>query len=307
MKFTRYLCLLLSLCAAVNCTSAQVTIAPGFERTLTQSAADGGSAGDNGNVSFILNSAYSTTAKTIKAEASGGLSVGTGAANSQIFYEFDVGSTPETEGHTVGAWVSYSVDWRGFQLILSTLGTNASVVVELVLRDLTEGRNLRVEPIHSLDLKTHSYKIITAGFDFNDSASKADTFAAVLKRGHSYRVTLRMSSTLMVIAPTSTQSTCDYMDGLTGGGTGRVELNSLFVKIGLDERDVLQKLEAFQNHRHIYLTGVGIGHNNTEAASSPPIFDKSPPVVVTSPPIIVTDDGPELRPSATEKPKPRKE
>ncbi|MEP7149766.1 MAG: hypothetical protein ABI857_12880 [Acidobacteriota bacterium] len=52
-------------------------------------------------------------------------------------------------------------------------------------------------------------------------------------------------------------------------------MNSLFVKVGLDEREVLERLDSLQNHRHIYLTGKGDGHNDTEAASSPPITDKT--------------------------------
>jgi len=56
-----------------------------------------------------------------------------------------VGGTPATLGNTIGAWVSYSVNWQGYQVILNTLGTNASVVVELVLRDTSEKQNLNVE------------------------------------------------------------------------------------------------------------------------------------------------------------------
>jgi hypothetical protein len=276
MKTAPLVCLLLLLISSVPYAQAQVNIAPGSEFTLTQNPANGGSATDNGNILFTLVSNFSTSAKTIKAEVSGGLSIGTGEARSQIFYEFDVGESPGTTNNTVGAWISYSVDWQGFQLILSTLGSNASVNVDLILRDMTEGRNLHVEPIHALDLKTHSYKIITAGFDHNDSGTKVNTFPAVLKRGHTYRLTLRLSSTLFVIIPSASLSICDYMDGLAGGGDGGVQLNSLYVKAGLDEKEILQRLDSFQNHRHIYLTGIGAGHNNTQAASSTPMVERVP-------------------------------
>lgn len=267
--------LLLISCAST--AAAQVLIAPGSEYTLTQDAATGGSAGDNGNVSFMRNSDFSLAAKTIKAEVSGGLSLGTGAANAQIYYDFQVPASPGTTGNSVGAWVSYSTVWQGLQVILATLVSNASVDVDLVLRDMTEGRNLRIEPIHSLDLKTYTHKFITAGFNFDDSGSKGSTFPAVLKRGNSYRLTLRMSCTLMVISTSPVVSICDYMDaGGGGGGNGRVQLNSLYVKVGLDEREVLEKLGGFQNHRHIYRTGRGEGHNNTEAASSTPISGPKP-------------------------------
>jgi hypothetical protein len=284
---------LLGLCALLSIVggsvSGQIAIAPASDYTLTQDPATDGTSGHNNAFSFDLASAHSLSAKTIKAQASGGLSIGTGVAHSQISYDFRVPATTGTSGNTVGAWVSYSTQWQGFQLILASLGTNASVVVDMVIRDTTEGRNLHLEPIHELDLKTYSYKIITAGVDLNDSGSKANTFPAVLIRGHTYRITLRLSATLMVISPTGLPSTCDYMDGLTGGGTGRVQLNTLFVKVGLDEKEILQKVNGLFNHRHIYLTGRGVGHNNVEAASSLPI-PETRSAVETSAPLIVVDE-----------------
>lgn len=305
MKTLGLVCLLISLFLFVDTALAQVTINPGFERTLTQSDADGGSATDNGNISFLLLSDYDVAAKRIRAEASGGLSIGTGEARSQIFYEFEVGDSPGTTNRTVGAWISYSVDWQGFQLILGTLGTNAAVNVDLVLRDVTAAQNIHVEPIHALDLKTHSYKIITAGFDFNDSGLKVDTFPAVLRRGHIYRLTLRLSTTLFVIAPSGTQSLCDYRGVFTGGDNGRVELNSLFVKVGLDEKEILERLNSIENHRHIYLTGRGVGHNIAEAESSTPIPGDTKPLDVSGPPIVVTGEPKNSRSKQFESPRPR--
>jgi hypothetical protein len=305
MKTVGLVCLLLLLFSFADRVRGQVTINPGFERTLTQSDADGGSATNNGNVSFFLLSDYNVATRRIRAETSGGLSVGTGESRSQIFYEFEVGDSPGTTNRTVGAWISYSVDWQGFQLILSTLGTNASVNVDLVLRDVTASQNIHVEPIHSLDLKTYSYEFIDVGFDFNDSGLKVGTFSAVLRRGHTYRLTLRLAATLFVILPSGTQSLCDYLGAFTGGDNGRVELNSLFVKVGLDEKEVLEKLNNFENHRHIYLTGRGIGHNNVEAESSPPIPPDPKLSGVSGPPLVVTGVPKDSRPKQFESPKPR--
>ena len=270
MRFRSFGTVVLFMVTLASASIAQVAIAPGSERTLTLNDATGGSAVDNGNVTFDLGSAFDLGAKTIKAQVSGGLSVGTGESSAQIFYDFDVPASPANSGNSVGAWVSYSTQWQGFQIILASLSSNSSVEVDMVLRDITDLRNLHVEPIHSLDLKTYKYKVITAGVDLDDSGSKANTFPAVLRRGHSYRITLRASCTVMILAPTATPSICDYMDGFEGGGNGRVQLNSLYVKVGLDEKEVLEKLGGFQNHRHIYLTGQGVGHNNTQALSSLP-------------------------------------
>lgn len=285
MKNASFVCFIVLVFFSTALAGDAVTINPGGERTLTVDPATGGSASNNGNVTFILDSAFSTSAKTIKAEASGGLSIGKGVASSQIFYEFEVGSTPQTADHTVGAWINYSIDWQGFQVILGSLGTNASVLVELALRDVTDSANLHVETLHDLDLQTYSLEFLDVGLNHNDSGAKVGTFAAVLKRGHTYRLTLRMSTTLIILVSSGLQSMCDYMNGFTGGGNGEVGLNSLYVKVGLDEKEVLERLDGFVNHRHTYLTGRGEGHNNTEASSSPPILQKT-----TSPKLI-----PELR------------
>lgn len=50
-----------------------------------------------------------------------------------------------------------------------------------------------------------------------------------------------------------------------------IDLSTLFtppfsVKVATNQ-------DQFQNHTHIYLTGIGEGHNNTEAITSPPIFE----------------------------------
>jgi len=135
-----------------------------------------------------------------------------------------------------------------------------------------------------LDLATHKIKFVTAGLTFNDEGLKVDTFSAVLRRGHSYRLTVRLTVSVGIITTVAAVGRCDYMDAIVGDPRG-VQLNSLFVKVGLDEREVLRLLNEFQDHRHTYLTGRGTGHNNVEAVSSPPIeetkesgSDGSPPV-----------------------------
>ncbi|MEP7149763.1 MAG: hypothetical protein ABI857_12865 [Acidobacteriota bacterium] len=276
-------------------TAGGVSIPPGGTVTLTNMPANGGVLGSNGNITFSLLSLYDLDAKRIRALSRGfGASIGTGTASSQIFYDFEVGSTPETVGHTVGAWINYLALWEGSQTILAVGVSNSSVDVDLVLRDLTEARNLHFEPIHELDLKTFRVKYVLAGIDFDDSASKVSTFPAVLKRGHTYRLTLRMSTSVFLLAPLASGSIVE--SNYFGNG---VRLSLLNVKVGLDEREVLNRLDSFLNHRHIYLTGRGEGHNNTEAASSLPVAEKKqsdesgPPVM--DEPKSDPDEKPRLR------------
>ena len=271
--------LLLAMCAST--VVAQVSIGPGSERTLTQSPATGGASGNNGNFTFVLTSVFNLNDKTLGASSTTTLaSIGTGSASSQIFYEFEVDSTPENAGNTVGAWVSYLVTWSGLQAILAAGASNSDVEVELVLRDMTDSKNLHFEPVHQLDLQTQRIKFVVGGLDLNDSGSKVSTFPAVLKRGHLYRLTLRMSTSVFLLAPPASGS-------MAQSTYGPVDLSSLSVKVGLDEREVLQRLEGFENHRHIYLTGIGAGHNNTQAASSTPI--PAPVLPLEGPSTVVSD------------------
>jgi hypothetical protein len=315
MKTNAALALLVALLSVATVTAGGVVINPGSESTLSNTPATGGSESTNGNFLYTLVSTHDLDAKRITAGVlSTPTSIGTGTASSQIFYDFEVGSTPETVNHTVGAWINYVALWQGSQAVLAVGASNATVDVDMVLRDLTESRNLHFESIHELDLKTFKVKFVLLGIDFDDSGSKVSTFPAVLKRGHTYRLTLRLSASVFLVAvPGSTSSQSTYFQGDTGG----VRLSSLNVKVGLDERavgdrfdaiedrldDIEERLEALENHRHIYLTGRGVGHNNVEATSSLPILIK-PSNIKALPQQLLEEDMPAVKPEVVETSKP---
>jgi hypothetical protein len=99
---------------------------------------------------------------------------------------------------------------------------------------------------------------------------------------------MKLTATLFMTIPSAAPSSCDYMNGFFGGGDGRVELTNLSVKVGLDEKETLQrlaKLDSLENridtleyrlehHYHTYLTGRGAGHNNTEANTTLSVFEE---------------------------------
>lgn len=267
MKLPVFLAVLLIF--PFHIVNGQVTIHPGTFYTLSQLPADGGAAGDNGNTSFELISSFNIGTRTIRALARSRINplAGTGISSSRIFYEFVVGSTPETTGDTVSSVISYLVDWDGHQAILTGGISNSLIVSEITLRDMTAGENIHVEKIHELDLETHRFKTVQFGRNFDDTGTKPGNFPAILKRGHIYRLTLRMESTVFLIAPPLSGSIveCNYNEE-------GFRWEKLAVKVGLDERELLQRLENFENHRHVYLTGRGEGHNNTEAISSSPVL-----------------------------------
>ena len=283
---------------------AQIILNPGESKVFTNYPATGGEAGDNGNFIFILNSAYDINAKTIKAEViSRIIGTGKGEAYALLYYDFTISETPETHNNTVGALISYSIFWNGFQEMIALVGSNSWVNIEMHLKDLTATQLICSDIIHDLDLKTASIKVVNIGLDYNDSDTKNDVVPAILKRGHTYRLNVKLTCTLFAtLTPLHVRSMCDFMDGILGLGDGRVELSNIFVKVGLDEEETLQKLikldslesridsleYKLNHHYHIYLTGRGIGQNNTEAnttlsifeegnsASSPPIYNEIP-------------------------------
>jgi len=325
MAMTRFISFFLVLMCASTYVVGQVTVAPGTDHTLSQDPATGGTSGDNGNFTFSLFSNYDLNTKTLKASA--GIltaSIGTGSASSELFYDFQVGSTAATAGHTVGGWINYVVTWSGNQAILAVGASNASVEVDMVLRDITGSKNLHFEPIHDLDLQTYRVKVVVAGINFSDAGVKPNTFPAVLVRGHTYRLTLRLSASMFLVTFPASGSFGESNYAVDG-----IKLNSLNVKAGLDEREVgdrltnvetrltgvenrvtgvenrltavEHRLTQLENHRHIYLTGRGAGQNNTEAQSSLPILGPPPAGEVSSPPIM-PDSEPATKPA--EKPKP---
>ena len=132
---------------------------------------------------------------------------------------------------------------------------------------MTAAENLYVEKIHELDLESQRVKNVLFGFNLNDTGTKAGTIPAVLKRGHVYRLTLRMESTVFLVSPPLSGSTVE--SNYNGEG---FQLNKLAVKLGLDDKELVERLVEIENHRHVYLTGRGEGHNNVEAVSSSPVI-----------------------------------
>ncbi|MFO7524840.1 MAG: T9SS type A sorting domain-containing protein [Ignavibacteriaceae bacterium] len=272
----------------------QVTLNPGADYMFSDNPANSGSSGDNGNLSFTYLNDYNLATKKLRAAVDGSVtSFGTGESVSSINYDFQISQTAGTNDNTVAALISYDASWQGFQLMLAIALSNSSVSVEMNLRDMTEGKLIYKDIIHELDLKTHSIKFVSIGLEYNDAGSRRNIFPAVLKRGHSYRLTLRLAATLQKYLATAAEvSSCNYF-ALNRG----VELNELSIKVGLDEKETLQKLAKIDslenkidtleykldNHYHTYLTGRGVGHNNTEAQTTLSIFDTENPGI--SPPV----------------------
>jgi hypothetical protein len=74
-----------------------------------------------------------------------------------------------------------------------------------------------------------------------------------------------------------------------GSTTDAIVLRGVGLRLIPDPNSPIQKeidalWEAFENHTHIYLTGKGVGHNNTEAMTSEPSVPGSPEPIPPEPP-----------------------
>jgi hypothetical protein len=124
----------------------------------------------------------------------------------------------------------------------------------------------------------------------NASLSVADSRTVVipvpLQRGHAYQVQVRANGSAVGGAAAAAAS--DFLDS-----DGGIVVTDISVSAGLDPfaqseaqqeeidqlREDLDTLRTdFDTHTHTYLTGRGVGHNNTEATTTPPTgSDSAPP------------------------------
>lgn len=293
LSYLLFICLFIFFLGII--IRAQITLDPGDVQTFSNQPATGGEEGDNGNICYSRGHSFNVNAKILKAEINpGGCGVGSGSSFASIYYDFQISETPETNNNTIGAWISYNVLWQGYQALLGIASLSfCSGKVEMTLIDQSTNQILKNDILHDHQLHQYSYDFLAGGFNL-DSDDRSNNYAVVLRRGHVYRIKL----TLTVMVAWSTLSISDYMDGFAGGGDGRVELTNLLVKVGLDEEETLQKLALIdslesridtleyklEHHYHIYLTGRGAGHNNTEANTTLSIFEEGN-VSGTTPPV----------------------
>ena len=200
-------------------------------------------------------------------------------ASATMWNDFEVLGDPETLGNTVGAWVSYDANWNGMILFIGFFSP-PTVELAIRLRDLTDSKVIKGEIIWGRDGRGAGISIPYIPFDLNlgggvDNKSVSNTFAAVLTRGHRYRLEMVLTCAVFSDGGLDVGSECDYMDDFLVGSGGGAGWSRLAVKVGLDETEVLEKLNELAGHTHIYLTGKGVGHNNTEAETSEPVVEGS--------------------------------
>jgi hypothetical protein len=197
-------------------------------------------------------------------------------ATATMWNEFDVAGDAETTGNTVGAWVSYDANWNGRILFIGFFSP-PTVELAIRLRDMTDnGKVIKGEIIWGRDGEGAGISVPYIPFDLNlgggvDNQGVSNVFSAVLTRGHTYRVEMLLTCAVFSDGGLDVGSECDYMDGFGTHDEGGAGWSRLSVKVGLDETEVLQRLDELATHTHAYLTGRGVGHNNTLAETGAPM------------------------------------
>lgn len=206
--------------------------------------------------------------------------VGSKYATSTIYGQFTV-ADPNGLGTEVDSTIQYDVRWAGLWTIAGffTGYNEAKAEISIYLYDVTNGGKLiwKTEPpVHT---QTPDGFIGIDLFDAGaglDKGSTSNSFSAKLIRGHTYRVAMSLHVTAKGLA--NAYINLDYM--YAGQG---LFWNKFIVSVSPDineriflleervdslEAEVTRLRFGLENHTHTYLTGKGVGHNNTAAQTS---------------------------------------
>jgi hypothetical protein len=238
--------------------AAQVVIAPGEEFSFSQADSCAADTIVPGVLDDVARAKSSCDASTRRIGAQvrpivGPNYVGLQTIQARAFLrnEFAIDADSRTVGNTVGAWVTYDVDFKGLMVFIGFF-SNPTVEVAMTLTDLTANKEIKGELIWSRDGKGFGVSIPYIPIDFNfgggiDDHAVTNTFATVLTRGHSYRLEMRLICSVFSDGGLDVGSECDYMNNFLFGSGGDAGWTRLVVKVGLDEVEVLRRLRSLEN------------------------------------------------------------
>jgi hypothetical protein len=204
------------------------------------------------------------------------------SAAAALFADFSVGDTPTGESNEVLGVVSLVVQRTGLLEATGKAGARARVEVSVTDRESgslvgqqTLGPDVLETSIGSVEMNGETVRVrVPASRRVNETAPVMLTVA--LRRGRSYRVELRAA---VEASATDGRALSDFgSEGDARREDRRIWWRDLSVRISDDPFDSIEDLaddldaleDAFRNHTHEYLTGRGVGHNNTVAATSAP-------------------------------------
>jgi hypothetical protein len=198
----------------------------------------------------------------------------TRSATGRLAHYFSLSPGPD---HRIGAKLIGVVRWRGWlQADIGAYDNTSSSTIGVSIYDITDpatrvlvgnqmvhtgsvGGTISVPPIPNF-IRDIGY----AGF----------ALSVNLQRGHSYMaaVEANCTSTSGLVGLFTAASYSTYGAGQPVLNDGFIEQRSMAITLDPDYLALIDELRGeFENHTHGYLTGRGVGQNNTEAVTSSPL------------------------------------
>jgi len=200
---------------------------------------------------------------------------------STVYLDFKIAADSSGAETPLSSTVAFDVEWWGQWEVTGFFpGLNSAEVVKKVwLQDRTAGSSVYSHVLHTQKADGFvGIDLVSAGFGI-DSGHVASSVAANLIRGHTYRFAITITATGLTTA--AAEFVLGYMSSTSG-----IWWNDMTVSVGEDLaeqiRELTQRVDKLESqlrsHTHTYLTGKGVGHNNTEAETSPAIIMDDEPV-----------------------------
>ncbi len=188
----------------------------------------------------------------------------------------------EGDGRMVSAVLNGMVSWEGYLNAGAVDGARAAVDIRVELYDMTGAKMIASQTVHGDSCSSMAEEPCYA----HNAGSGGVNLSASLTRGHDYEVRL-IAQCASAFEATATNVICAYAPWNEGYGVdfgdGFIAWSNFELSIEPDTLEMIGDLrqdldaltlevqqlrEEFENHTHIYLTGKGVGHNNTEAVTS---------------------------------------
>jgi len=184
------------------------------------------------------------------------INLGPKFATASLYTDFEVGACPQTVGNLVTASINYDVDWLGEWFVLGVFGTglgSAEAIVTLSLEDVTDSMNVKI--LKTVELHKEEpddqigIDIVNVGV-WVDVGDVESCMTALLKRGHQYRIRLKMAVEVIYVIPTA-----GYLLAYGPAPLQGAAWNNLTVTVGEDPLEKLPGVATKQGNDFIALTG----------------------------------------------------
>jgi hypothetical protein len=207
----------------------------------------------------------------------------TRTATGRLAHEFSLSPGPD---HLITAKLIGVVKWRGWlEADLGALDNTSSSEIGVSIYDVTDGTRRLVanQTLHTSSVSGQISDLPIPNF-IRDIGQGGFDLVVNLRRGHVYlcAVEATCTSTSGLVGLVTAASYSTYGRGRSVLSDGFVEQTSMSITLDPDYLALIDELrDDFEHHTHNYLTGRGVGHNNTVAVTSGPI--DSAAIVIDAP------------------------